>query len=169
MAGMLGASGLHYLLRSQSPGGKVADGPSGKWFDRIKILIYAATSLSILILAITGFWAALVRGESLSGYPLMLHCTAAPVFCMFLPASLVVWAERYKFGAGDWQKGRRNVGLRKINFWILMTAAIPVILSMVLSMLPLWGTVGQEFLYELHRYSTVILVMAAIGHTGLVR
>ena len=124
-------------------------------------LVCAATILTVLVLAMTGFWA-LVRGEAMSGYGLMLHCTVAPVFCLFLAVTAVMWAERSRFEGGDGQRGNRAVALRKTFFWLMILAGIPVILSMVLSMVPLYGTMGQEILYELHRWSTVIFVIVVV-------
>jgi hypothetical protein len=46
--------------------------------------------------------------------------------------------------------------------------ALPVILSVVLSMFPLFGTDGQEFLLNLHRYSALLLALVAIVHTYLI-
>jgi len=46
--------------------------------------------------------------------------------------------------------------------------ALPVILSIVLSMFPLFGTDGQEFLLQLHRYSALLFALVAIMYTYLV-
>ena len=49
----------------------------------------------------------------------------------------------------------------------MILLALPVILSIVLSMFPLFGTDGQVWLLDLHRYSAVLLVMAILVHTYL--
>jgi hypothetical protein len=124
-------------------------------------LVCGVTTLTVLVLALTGFWA-LLRGEAMSGYTLMLHCTVAPVFCLFLAVTAVMGAQRNRFEGGDGRRGNRAIALRKTFFWLMLLAGIGVIMSMVLSMVPLYGTRGQEVLYELHRWSTVIFVMVAV-------
>jgi len=124
-------------------------------------LVCAAMIISVALLAFTGFWA-MFRAQALGGYLLMVHCTVAPVFCFFLAAMAVIWSGKNCFERGDWRQGNRAVTLQKVFFWLMILAGIPVILSMVLSMVPLYGTNGQEFLYQLHRYCALFFVLVAI-------
>jgi len=133
---------------------------------RVKATLYIITLLSIVVLAFTGFWAAIITGEPSTGYLLMLHCTAAIGFCLTLPLALIVSAEKYRFTPSDLSPGQRSVGVSKMCFWIFTVAAIPVILSMILSMFPLFGPVGQEFLYQIHRFCALLLVMAGLIFLG---
>ena len=133
---------------------------------RIKATLYIITLLSIFVLALTGFWATIITGEPSTGYLLMLHCTAATGFCFALPLSLIISAQKNRFILGDFSPGLRLVGISKICFWIFTAAAIPLILSMILSMFPLFGAVGQEFLYQMHRFCALLLVMAGLIYLG---
>jgi len=133
---------------------------------RIKATLYIILFLSIFVLAVTGFWATIITGEPSTGYLLMLHCTAAVGFCFALPLSLIISAEKNRFILGDFSPGLRLVGVSKICFWIVTAAAIPLILSMILSMFPLFGPVGQEFLYQLHRFCALLLVVTGLIYLG---
>lgn len=149
----------------------------------LRKLFYLLALLCFVILLITGFYPVLVHGEHLSGYLLMVHATFAPVFAICLAVLTVMWAHNCRFNRGDWPWLQRIIrreiasnepvtqkqGLvQKICFWLIVVLALPVILSIVLSMFPLFGTKGQEFLLNMHRYSTLLLVLVAIIHTYLI-
>jgi len=157
----------------------------------LRRLIYLLALLCFVVLVITGFYPVLVYGEHLSGFLLMLHATFAPVFAACLAVLVVFWADNCRFDKNYWPWLQRVLGreavnkagvkkyeprpsdglgelLRKICFWLIILLALPVILSVVLSMFPFFGTDGQEFLLNLHRYSALLLALAAIVHTYLV-
>jgi len=62
----------------------------------------------------------------------------------------------------------RHTLLQRICFWLIVVLALPVILSIVLSMFALFGTKGQEFLLDTHRYSALLLALIVIVHTYLI-
>jgi len=148
----------------------------------LRRLIYLLALLCFVVLLITGFYPVVALGESISGYFLMVHATFAPVFAACLAVLVVFWADNCRFDKNYWPWLQRVLGreavnkasvkkhelLRKICFWLIILLALPVILSVVLSMFPLFGTDGQEFLLNLHRYSALLLALAAIVHTYLV-
>ncbi len=148
----------------------------------LRRLIYLLALLCFVVLLITGFYPVLVYGEHLSGFLLMLHATFAPVFAACLAVLVVFWADNCRFDKNYWPWLQRVLGreavnkagvrkyelLQKICFWLIVLLALPVILSIVLGMFPLFGTDGQKFLLNLHRYSTLLLALVAIIHTYLV-
>lgn len=148
----------------------------------LKKLIYLLALLCFVVLLITGFGPRLILGKSLSGYWVMAHVTFAPVFALCVAALAVMWAHRCRFDKSDYQALLHLIQrhtqkdalceiselIRKICFWLICVLAIPLILSIVLSMFPLFGTAGQKFLFHLHRYSALIFALAAIVHTYLV-
>jgi len=157
----------------------------------LKRLIYLLALLCFVVLLITGFYPVLVYGEHLSGFLLMLHATFAPVFAACLAVLAVFWADSCRFDKNYWPWLQRVLGreavdkagvkkyeprpsdglgelLRKICFWLIILLALPVILSVVLSMFPLFGTDGQHFLLNTHRYSALLFALAAIVHIYLI-
>ncbi|UCE98846.1 MAG: cytochrome b/b6 domain-containing protein [Planctomycetota bacterium] len=149
----------------------------------LRKLIYLLALLCFVILLITGFYPVLVHGEHLSGYLLMVHATFAPVFAICLAILAVMWAHNCRFSKSDWPWLQRIIHreivsdeavtekqelVQKICFWLIVLLALPVILSIVLSMFPLFGTKGQEFLLNAHRYSTLLLALVAIIHIYLI-
>lgn len=154
--------------------------------DILRVLVYVVAVLSAIVLAVTGFYPVLVLGEHISGYLVMVHATFAPVFAVCLAVLAVLWASRCRFAQGDWplfdrlvkrvtsagsgaeKSFRKSSGLgQKITFWLIIFLALPLALSIVLSMFPLFGTHGQELLLSTHRSVALIFAIVAILHTIL--
>jgi cytochrome b subunit of formate dehydrogenase len=152
----------------------------------LRMLVYLAALLSFVVLALTGFYPVLVLGEHISGYLVMLHATFAPVFAVCLAVLAVMWAGNCRFTAGDWPwferivqritsvkagekaaKSKRSGLGQKITFWLIVFLALPLALSIVLSMFHLFGTHWQEFLIGLHRSIALVFTVVVIVHTFL--
>jgi cytochrome b subunit of formate dehydrogenase len=152
----------------------------------LKKLVYLLAVVCFLVLAITGFYPLLVKGEHISGYLMMIHATFAPVFALCLGILAVTWAGSYRFTAEDcpWVSRllRRVTRLRvpadnrpwqcsrvvcKAAFWLLLVLALPLILSIIVSMFHLLGTDWQGIAMALHRWTALVFVIVAIIHTYL--
>jgi cytochrome b subunit of formate dehydrogenase len=181
---------LHYRTLRVRRGDLVDTAPSlrqpgrgdASVLNRFRKLVYFIVLACFGVLVVTGFGPSLIVGEHPAGYLLMLHVTAAPIFAVSLAVLTLMWAYRCRFDQNDWRwllrLLRREVGDKKphpersgfgqkVFFWLLVLFALSVILSITLSMFPLFGTQGQEFLSQLHRYSALLLVITAIAHTYL--
>ncbi|MHC4459497.1 MAG: cytochrome b/b6 domain-containing protein [Planctomycetota bacterium] len=148
----------------------------------LRKLLYVLVLLCFVVLLVTGFFPMLILGKSISGYWLMLHVTAGGVFSCSLTALACFWADNCRFDKNDcpWLQrllqreganktaGEKYEFGQKICFWLIILLALPLILSVVLSMFPLFGTEGQECLSQLHRYSALLLSLVAIVHTYLI-
>jgi hypothetical protein len=137
----------------------------------LKKLAYLLALLCFVILAITGFYQPLVLEKHITGFILMAHATFAPVFAVCFVFLVLCFAHRYSFGKADSHLSDNkvlhcNCGLGlKITFWLMAAMALPVFLSAVLSMFSFFGTSGQEFLLNLHRYSALLFALVAIINT----
>jgi len=153
---------VHRLaVRGPSPSAEAPDG-RGRLVKLLARLGWLSAAASAAVLAGTGFWEVLVRNESLRGYLLMVHVSGGGVFAAALAVVVVLEAGRHRFEPGDGQRGRRLHGGRKFCFWAVAVLSIPAILSLVLSMLRLFGSTAQQYLLETHRYSTLGLTMAGV-------
>jgi cytochrome b subunit of formate dehydrogenase len=150
---------------------------------KFKKLVYLLAMLCVVVLAVTGFYPVLILGEHISGYLLMIHVTAGGVFAACLALLALAFAHSHRFNEDDWpwlaslirhrlQKNPllpKNTNLLgKICFWLLIILALPLMLSVVLSMFPLLGTAEQLLLADTHRYSTLAFAAVAIVHTYLI-
>jgi cytochrome b subunit of formate dehydrogenase len=152
----------------------------------LKKLVYLLAVVCFLVLAVTGFYSLLVRGEHISGYFMMIHATFAPIFALCLAILAVTWAGRHSFTMQDcpwiarllrrttrlhipaddrpWQC---SVLIYKAAFWLLLILALPLILSIVVSMFHLLGTDWQSTTLALHRWISLVFVIVVIIHTYL--
>ncbi|HIJ72332.1 MAG TPA: hypothetical protein HPP87_13405 [Planctomycetes bacterium] len=148
------------------------------FFGRIRKLLYLLALLCFIILAVTGFYPALVLNQRLSGYLLMIHVTAGGVFAACLALLALMWADLCRFDKFDlkWITGlfchteeyqAKNTHTRlfpKLIFWLILIAALPLILSVVLSMFPMFGTEWQILSAGIHRYSALAFAVLAVLH-----
>jgi cytochrome b subunit of formate dehydrogenase len=152
----------------------------------LKKLCYLLAVVCFLVLGFTGFYPLLARGEHISGYLMMIHATFAPVFALCLAILALTWASSYRFVKGDCpclQRLLRRVtrlqipepqgtcrgtrAAQKTAFWAVVVLSLPLILSIVLSMLHLVGTHWQEILLATHRWIAVVFAVAIILLTYL--
>ena len=49
-------------------------------------------------------------------------------------------------------------------FWLFLTSGLAVILTMLLSMLPIFGTDGLHVLLDIHRYAGLMAVVVLTLH-----
>lgn len=152
----------------------------------IRKLAYIVALLSFIILAITGFYPTLIKGEHISGYLIMIHATFGPVLAVCLAVLAVMWAGKSRFNNKDWPWFSRLVEKatlvktetdttdnntclwQKIGFWLIIFLSLPLILSMVLSMLPYFGTHWQELFLFIHRYTALVFAIAVLVHTHII-
>jgi len=142
----------------------------------LRKLVFLLAILCFIILVITGFVPRVVFGIAITGWWLMIHATAAPIFAACVAILAVLWADRNRLDKNYWPLLNRIVGRSpkstatpekhelklRICFWVILTMSLPVILSAVVSMFPIFGMHGQEILLQVHRYSTLLLSLFAI-------
>lgn len=141
---------------------------------KLRKLIFLLGLLSFGVLLLTGF-GPLLFGYKLGGYWLMIHATFAPVFIGCAAIVVLLGAAEYAFNRKDADAIQHRFCSRKdgcwltdsgvgakAGFWLLAALTLPVTLTMVLSMLPLFGTDGQEMLFQLHRWSALFFALTAL-------
>jgi hypothetical protein len=133
-------------------------------------LVYLGTLASVAVLGITSF-AAMIRFGILGGWWLFFHMFGAGVFTFVLPLLAVTWCEANRFGrppqpagAEGREQSARFLRLAKSMFWVILVAGLIVIGTMILSMLPVFGTEGLTLLLDIHRYAGLAVVAATVLH-----
>lgn len=147
------------------------------FLGRLKKLAYLLALLCFVILFLTGFGPRLLCDTELSGYLLMIHVTFAGIFIACVAFLAITWAHQFRFGCVDLDCLQNVLGLRirkiasqtcrKLCFWILIALSLPAALSILFSMFPIFGTHGQEVLFEIHRWSVLVLSLCAFVHIYL--
>lgn len=135
--------------------------------------------LCVLFMGATGFIPVIFLGRPMAGYTLMLHVAIAPLFSLCAVVMSLIWPYTHRFDAGDWdyvrsmvqrkrsrkrKSNRAGAFYRRFLFWLLVILSVPLISSMLFSMYPVFGTVGQDLLLEVHRYCALLYVLAVMGY-----
>jgi formate dehydrogenase subunit gamma len=179
LGGTILAVGLHFVaMRPRRLAPSAKEPRDVLRLTRWERLVHWALLLTFLTLLVTSFYPAL-GGQRMSGYLLMLHTSAGAAFAVSLVAMMITWAvaarlEKYD---GEWLRRRGCVSegpdgipagrfdaAEKIYFWAVGILGTTTLLSMMLSMVPVFGTYGQAVLYEVHRYAALLVVMATTVH-----
>jgi cytochrome b subunit of formate dehydrogenase len=149
---------------------------SGHTITVVRTIVYLIAVLSFLLLALTGFAPILFAGNHPTGILLLIHVTVAPVFALALAAASLLWAHSLRFDNEDWRvvrnghRGLREESIRfalKAGFWLILLLSLPLMLTVILGLFPLFGTEGETFLIQLHGYSALFLMLVALFHLYL--
>lgn len=140
-------------------------------------IVYLLTILGFIIMLISGFISLLFTGGALTGILLMIHVSVAPLISITFAILVVLFAHSNRFNDNDIiisneDDGKKEIKYKdsaylKINFWLISVFSLPAMVSIILTMFPLFGTEGQINLLEIHRYSVLIISILVIFHIGL--
>ena len=131
--------------------------------------MYVMTLLAMVVLAVTGFLPTLVGQNRMQGFVLLLHSMIAPWFMAGLAGLAVAYGGLVCRSADEDSPLTVSNGFVTSSFWALVAAALVVILSAIVSLLPLFGTTGMERLAEIHHYSSLFLLVATGFHLYNIR
>jgi hypothetical protein len=144
--------------------------------QQFKLFFVSVSLVSFIILALTGLIPVILFGESMGGLFLIMHVTIAPFFVLALMFSTIFMGHFQQFDNSDYnnlkklrvKKEIKNPDnylhhvLSKLCFWFFLVFSVPAILSIILSMFPYFGTEGQIAMLNIHRYSTLVLLIIAL-------
>ena len=122
-------------------------------------------------MVVLGFSAfvAMTRFGVLDGWFLYVHMFGAGALVAVLPLLAVTWSEANQFcvepaADGMVAGGQQFFWLPKVMFWALLVGGFFVSGTMLLSMLPLFGSDALHKLLDVHRYSGLLAVVAMVLH-----
>jgi hypothetical protein len=135
------------------------------WWEK---LVYLGALASVSVLGVTSFYTVL-RFGGMHGWWLFAHMFGAGALTAVLPLAALTWCGASRFGqsgpqAGDAAYVPRFFWLPRVMFWLFLVAGLGVMLTMLVSMLPLFGTEGLEILLDIHRYAGLLAVVALLIH-----
>lgn len=134
--------------------------------------LFAAFALSFLYLAASGFFFAIFIARGIYGFPLVGHVVLGGLFAVLL-AGILLWRARdYRFDKQEEAVFERfscpvfenvsKVFVRKILFWAFAFVGLLIILTALLSMLPILPADAQGTLVLVHKYSALAALLTAI-------
>ncbi|MCK5565672.1 MAG: hypothetical protein KAJ07_10540 [Planctomycetes bacterium] len=135
------------------------------FIEIVSILLYLALMAVFVLLLITGFVPRLISGHAPTGYMLMIHAGLAPVFACLTAAAALLWAHRSSFTSDEVTPPFNilQIALKKC-FWAMLIISLPLMLSIVIGMFPIFGTSVQHCLIDIHRVCAMIFVLLAVLH-----
>ena len=160
LAGTVGFCLVHFLAagrkaRSAGPAGAKAD---LKRLGLIERASYVLMALTLQALACTGMTQNLLTGGKLTGWMLMAHVGSGGAFMFFLLLTALLGAGS---AAGPDAKFAPS---QRWGFWAALTLGVATALTMMVSMLPIFGPYGLEVLRDVHRYCGLALVVTGYWH-----
>jgi hypothetical protein len=148
----------------------------GRW----KLMVVSLAGFLAFSASVGSALQALLSWQRLTGYQLMIHVAAAPVFALSAVLVVLFWAGRNSFDRADWNRlchplasartpaiTSRLVLARKVFFWTAAAASIPTLASATLALFPVLPSVRQETLFMVHRYSVAPLAASVLLFTLL--
>jgi len=159
-------------------------GPRARW--RIwELPVYVGTIASVALLGVTSFLGMVWYGV-LDGWLLFVHMCSAGLFTAMLPLIAITWSKSHwcccyccqgspksqdaeattdeEQAEAEELRAPHFFWLSNVAFWTLLLAGLTVTMTMLLSMLPVFGSDGLHKLLDLHRYSGLVVVFAVLVH-----
>ncbi len=158
------------------------------WWEYIKALplwrlpilekwLYIGFYGSFVYLAASGFFFAIFFPRGLYGFPLVGHVMAGGLFAACLALVVVFKARNFisvpkpvnlSLALLDPRKmGITAARVKLAAFWLFALTGFLLALTALLPMMPLLRTSGQKFMFEFHRYSALVSLLAAAVYIDL--
>ena len=132
---------------------------------------------SFLYLAASGLLFAFFVPRGLYGVPLLLHVVVGGVFAASLTLIILVKGKDYLLSPERFSLELQSLDPRSWSvtvamvqrtlFWLFATAGFLLVITALLSMLPWLSTPGQRLVFNIHRYSALASVLAALAFVDL--
>lgn len=160
---------IHFIVRGVSG---LKRERSGRKLGMIEKLVYLGVLGCIGALGVSAFLPILTHGH-MTGYYMLLHTVFAGAFLLMFTLYVLLWSEDHVFtceqgGGNEGEKGSPFRRGSKICFWIMLLAGILAIGSMLVNMLPYLSTSQQAIMIDLHRYTSLCVVLTGIIHAYMV-
>jgi hypothetical protein len=131
-------------------------------------LVYLGALFSVSVLGVTAFYSVLKYG-AMHQWWLFCHMFGAGAMVVVLPLLAITWCRPSRFGkthAGEAEEtyAPRFFWIPKLMFWLFLASGLTVMLTMLVSMLPLFGTDGLHVLLDIHRYAGLLAVVVLTIH-----
>jgi hypothetical protein len=139
-----------------------------KRFNLWEKLIYLGTLVSVAVLGVTSFYTVL-RFGGMHQWWLFAHMFGAGAMTGVLPLLALTWCGASRFGRVSEQHAEetflpRFFWIPRVMFWMFLLAGFVVMVTMLVSMLPLFGSDGLEILLDIHRYAGLLAVVTLFIH-----
>ena len=141
-------------------------------FVKIRTYVVLLSIIFFVLLLLSGFIPVVITGTNITGIWLIIHVTVAPIFIASFMLFVILSAHNQRFSSTDFEflktvstdkkdLTKQFVFTQKMIFWLFTVIVVPTALSIILQMYPLFNTIGQEFLLDVHRYCALLLFIVS--------
>ena len=131
-------------------------------FPRLELLLFLGTMATFIALAVTGFYGVVWPEYPMHGIRLLVHVALGPAFAVGLAILAVMRAEAYRLGPrGARLPDRFSLG-QKVCFWLFLLGGLGLIVTVSVSMMRVLEPGEQAGVIDLHRWSGLITIVAAV-------
>jgi hypothetical protein len=135
--------------------------PAAPRLGMLEVGLYGLLMIGFLTLAVTGFVGYLTSGHVV-GTLLIIHMMGGGLFATVQPVFMVTLAGAARLDRTG--PGEPLMPGEKVLFWLGMAAGWVSLATVVLTMLPVFGTEPMRTLLAIHRYSGLAMVVLLIPH-----
>lgn len=142
----------------------------------IRSMSFYTSVILFIVMASSGFLPLVFMSTSLTGFALVIHVTAAPLFCVTYAIFIVLSAFQFSFQNADYLfvfnrnsiydsnelEAAKDNFILKSAFWISAALSIPVIAAIILSLYPIFTTYEMDSLIDVHRYTVLIFTISFV-------
>jgi len=132
-------------------------------FPRIDKLVAVLLALSFVAMVITGFYDLALRDHVMTSYVLLLHVGIGGAFAVLLAAFAFLRAE------GNAPLDARPATappLQKVWFWLFVVCGLVLMMTAAFAMIPWLGTPGQGAVVVIHKWASIVSIVAGIAYFG---
>ena len=116
----------------------------------VERMLHVVFVVSLVLMALSSILM-LALGQAMHGWMLILHMSIAPLFALAIAMLAVLWADR----SSDLVR-------------LILLSAFVTILSAMFTMMTWFGSDWQRTLLDVHRISSMVLLVAAAAQAGRV-
>lgn len=120
--------------------------------------------ICFIYLFVSGFYFSLFSSQRMYGIPLMLHVFFGCFFALLMCAVLIFYAKEFNFIVQESEmKPSLVFDVKKALFWLFALSSLTLVTTSLLMMIPVFIYQTQLVFFEVHRYSALLSVLAALG------
>ena len=129
--------------------------------------MYLGAVVSVAVLGITSFYTVLQFGGMHGWWLFCPYVRRAGALTGVLPLLALTWCGTNRFERMTRQQRNEAVWPRffwipRVMFWLFLLAGFTVLITMLVSMLPIFGT--DDVLLDIHRYAGLLAVVVLFIH-----
>ncbi len=132
-------------------------------FPRLDRLVAVLCGLTFVGLVLTGYYDLALLNRAMQGWVLLLHVGIGGAFAVLVAVFAFLRAEA---NAPLERTAPAASATEKTLFWVFVVCGLVLMMTAALAMVPWLGTPGQRSIVGLHKWTSLLSLVAGIGYFG---